>query len=565
MDRVLFIENYHEQGSHHDSETILQHLPAIQSDIAHLNSEITRLKSALTSLENYRERLNRCVAIGKSLIPPPVHRLPSELLSHIFKVICDDGPISELSSSNLRYTPPPPPVRMSAVCAYWRAIALSTSNLWSAVKFALELSPNTNVERLHRMTERFITRARTSPLTIAFEIPEGQRALDPGDPFTVVVNHAVEVLCERSFQWLDVELHVPSNFFLLPAIRGIRGNLPNLRNISICDLQIPLASTYILFDGGCPALRAMTIHMLGEQEDIIFQTIPWQQVEDLKLGDFRPNLARSPLYLVTLCPKLISLNLDYNLEVHQPSVDHFTGHVTSNMESLTLMLKSDYNEAQDTWVEFFDHITLPRLSSLTLQGTYSTHQFEDISSILQCVTRSACPITSLTLRFNLLSMTENHRLLSLLPSLTTLALYEDWTATYSKLKVKLDRVKDFSRLLYVDSGSPASTTQLETPHLLPRLHQVSFDLPNFHDPKTLLCPLFDSDQGVDGNLYRTVASRWLPDRREAVVPRGGVDSLQSVTIMFANSWRRRPNLPDLAKLRKLGEEGLEVFIRDKDS
>ncbi|KAJ8088323.1 hypothetical protein PM082_022395 [Marasmius tenuissimus] len=563
IDRVLFIENYPEQGSIHDPETIFQHLPAIQSDIARLDARIIWIKSALTLLKNHRERLSRSVTKGRSLIPPPVHRLPSELLSRIFEIVCDDGPINQLSSNFFKSElVPPPPVQMSMVCAHWRTIALSTSKLWSVVTFNMVLSPNEDVERLCRVTEKFIARARTSPLTIEFNFLELNATLNPGDPFTIVANRAVDVLCKRSPQWFNVDFFVPPSFFSLPAVQSIRGNLPNLRNISIWDPNTPVAFTHILFDGGCPALRAIQISDLGERDNGLLENLPWQQVEELTLNDFHSKLTRSPLYLVSLCSKLKILNIDYNEEEERLNTYHFTGHVTSNINSLTLTM-TNHNKTRDTWVAFFDHITLPRMSSLTLYNPDATGEIEDISPLLQCITRSACPITSLTLKFSLLPMTENHRLLSLLPSITTLAFHghrEDQRNSFSD--IQLDRFKNLFCLLYIGSDSPASTTQSATPHLLPRLQHISFDLstPYIHD-KTLLSPVFDSDRSADGNLYRTVASRWLPGRREALVPKSGVDSLRSVTIITLDS-PVRSNLPDLAKLRKLGEEGLEVFIRD---
>ncbi|KAJ8088325.1 hypothetical protein PM082_022397 [Marasmius tenuissimus] len=508
IDRVLFIENYHlEQGSPHGLQTICQHLPAIQSNITRLDSEITRLKLTLTLLKNHWERLSCSITKGRSLIPPPVHRLPSKLLSCIFEMASE--PFTELSAL-LQFTCPLWIVEESMVCARWRAITLSTPRLWSAVKFVVLHTTITDIEHLRRMTKRFITRTRTSPLTVKFNLlQDGKITLDPGDPFTLLVNQAVEILCERSFQWLDVEFVVPPNLFLLPTVQSIRGNLPNLRKISVHGPETPLAFTHILLNGGCPALRAIEIYELGELEDELLQTILWQQVEDLKLDNCCSTLTRSPFHLVSLCPKLKSLNLGGDGGDKQNDY-HFTGHVTSNMESLTLTLMSDYDEARDTWVAFFDHITLPRLSSLTLQGTYHTYHIEDISSILQCVTQSACPIISLALEFSLLSMTENYCLLSLLPSLTTLALYEHWYEMPFRSPQR-DRLGEFSRLLYVDFNSP------ETPNLLPRLQKVLFDLSNLPGPYrslrwTVSSPLIDSNRGADWTLYRAVASRWLPDR-----------------------------------------------------
>ncbi|KAJ8088370.1 hypothetical protein PM082_022443 [Marasmius tenuissimus] len=411
LDRAVFIEDCFGPGSpsSDSSETITQHLPAIQSDIARLDAEITLLKSSLTLLENHRDRLQRSIVKGRALIPPSVHRLPNELLSHIFTSICSKYPGSELTFTSERQKKGhlPPPSLLSTVCHSWRGIALSTPSLWSTVFFVLtpyRYPGEAGADRLRRRTEMFMNRARTHPLTITFW---SMGSFNAGDLLAIGISRASEILFARSSQWISVSFYLSDPLLELPALRTLRGNFPNLRSIA----TPARALSAILSSGSCPALR--NIEIFDQIEGRLLDNIPWQQVGDLALYGFSKESTHSPLDLLASCPELKSLDLRYEKD-HTRSITNgrFARYsVNSKIESLTLKLTPDSDDAEATWVMFLDQVTLPRLSSLTLYDLHSVEEIEDPSSLLQCITRSACSITSLTLAFDLLSMTATRRLL----------------------------------------------------------------------------------------------------------------------------------------------------------
>ncbi|KAJ8079469.1 hypothetical protein PM082_013807 [Marasmius tenuissimus] len=405
----------------------------------------------------------------------------------------------------------------------------------------------------------------------------------PGNPFTAAFSRAIDVLCAHSCQWFDVDFdslvshifpvsHILPVIDVLPALRNIRGELPHLRRIAGYGATISLLGH--IFDCSCPALRGIDIKYLEGQEERLLDIIPWGQIEDLVFA----NPEQSPLDLVSLCPKLKSLDLSQRLQdrQHIPYHDH---HLTSNLESLTLTLADEPSDARSIWEPLLGHITLPRLSSLTL---YHIHQtINNASPLLQCITRSKCAITSLVLTCDMLSLKDSRHLLSLTPWLTTLALHEK-----PGDETPLDRMRDFLGLLYVkrstvgpDSATP-TTVEGETVHVLTRLQHVSLGLSNSsyafmfdsdsedegegENEDDSFRSFFDSTRDADDSMtvYKVVASRWLPDRREAV--RVGVVCLRSVTIRLTlesgPGGLTSCDLPDLERLRELGEEGLEVFI-----
>ncbi|KAJ8088329.1 hypothetical protein PM082_022401 [Marasmius tenuissimus] len=597
LDRVLSIKD--DEKSLHDPEAIAQHLPAIEQDAKLLNGEVIQPEPILPSMsESHQELLNDSIVEGRPLIRSSIHRLPSELLSSIFAFVCGDvsgcrlaARIPALQGECVKHPEyPPAPVLLSMVCASWRENALSTSSLWSSMTIVppptlhdaaqLGKEGESEGERLHRMTKMFVARAHNTPLTIRFEC--GSYFAFPGNPFTAAFSRAIDVLCAHSCQWFDVDFdslvsHIFPVIDVLPALRNIRGNLPHLRRIAGYSATISLLGH--IFDCSCPALRSIDIKYLEGQEERLLDIIPWGQIEDLVFANPEP----SPLDLVSLCPKLKSLDLSQRLQDwrHIPYHDH---QLTSNLESLTLTLAYEPSDAWSIWAPLLGHITLPRLSSLTL---YHIHQtINNASPLLQCITRSKCAITSLVLTCDMLSLKDSRHLLSLTPWLTTLALHEK-----PGHGNPLDRMRDFLGLLYVkqstvgpDSATP-TTVEGETVHVLTRLQHVSLGLSN-----PLYASMFGSDSDSDSDsedegegenrddpfrsffdsnrdaddmtVYKVVASRWLPDRREAV--RVGVVCLRSVTIRLTlesgPGGLTSCDLPDLERLRELGEEGLEVFI-----
>ncbi|KAG2120035.1 hypothetical protein DEU56DRAFT_836062 [Suillus clintonianus] len=72
---------------------------------------------------------------------PPIHRLPVELLQHIFLLIVNDAPdfpsIFSCGETTISANFASPPLVFTRVCCLWRAIALSTTGVWSRFQVAL--------------------------------------------------------------------------------------------------------------------------------------------------------------------------------------------------------------------------------------------------------------------------------------------------------------------------------------------------------------------------------------------------------------------------------------------
>ncbi|KAJ8088301.1 hypothetical protein PM082_022373 [Marasmius tenuissimus] len=405
---------------------VSQHISAVEGDIVRLDAEIAKLDSTSDSLENHRDRLTQCVKKGRMLIPPPIHRLPCELLSHIFTMSCADGDGINLCPPTSRpwNRSPSEPVMLSMVCSSWRETAISTPQLWSVVRLenSTQLNSEVAAERLGQMTEVFMTRARTSPLTIRISDFWG-----PGisKTYPTGVDRALEALCQRSLQWVDVDFTQCSPSFCgVPAFRNIKGNFPNLRRIAIeADGLLEFKKFAVIFDGSqCPVLKEVELAGVRDRQDQLLRTFSWKGIEHFKVWHSSAlDGGPSPLVFVSMCPELKSLDFSFYFGGASSSE---VRPLTSNIESLILQIIHT-PWADTTWVPFLDRITLPRLSELMIIKYLSDKRIGDISPLLQCISRSECIITSLSIGSSNLSKQQNYDLLSHIPGLTFLSIYDD--------------------------------------------------------------------------------------------------------------------------------------------
>ncbi|KAK1229827.1 hypothetical protein PQX77_007099 [Marasmius sp. AFHP31] len=169
----------------------------------------------------------------------------------------------------------------------------------------------------------------------------------------------------------------------------------------------------------------------------------------------------------------------------------------------------------------------------------------DTKPLLECIARSGCPLTYLSLKSRTLSNEQTHRLLRLIPGLETLCVWEENLVSselpHRELK---ERTKEFLSLLVIEHDSTDPNKTSSGP-LLPQLKHLSVVLPS-------------PDRGIDV-LYEVARSRLIEDREIGVV------SLRSVEVEFR--WDR-PNgqggLVGHVQLKDLKEKGLDVSIRTVD-
>ncbi|KAJ7149558.1 hypothetical protein C8R46DRAFT_1309377 [Mycena filopes] len=195
----------------------------------------------------------------------PVLTLPPEIVSEIF--------VSFLPS----YPEPPPqfgplsPSFLCQICRQWRAIAVSTPDLWRAIDFELfdrSRSRTFGTAELE-LAETWLARSGTRPLSIRL-ICTPDLEINPS--FDILFGNLL-LYCDR---WEYLHLEVPFEFFAL-----VDGNMPLLRalTVGLNEYSRPHSSAMPPFRRA-PELRSV---LLTESFTTAL-VLPWAQLTRLESG-----------------------------------------------------------------------------------------------------------------------------------------------------------------------------------------------------------------------------------------------------------------------------------------
>ncbi len=225
-----------------------------------------------------------------------IHRLPIELLAHIFVLGAEEDPHLPLS--------------VSQVCRSWRHVALSTPSLWRRVV----LSPHE-----HMWRER-IRRARACTLDVEL-LPTALAPIRPRPlhyyPRRQLDFYSVQWLMQIALphirRWRSLEvIFMEQSPYLLNAALSFLADLPSppsLREVTLIHRLNEDPQPFILFNGYTPSLRRLVIDGLRIAlfpDAFISLTYFDYTHHRFSAGS---EAIHEILSLLSLCPKLTSLRL----------------------------------------------------------------------------------------------------------------------------------------------------------------------------------------------------------------------------------------------------------------
>lgn len=158
------------------------------------------------------------------------------------------------------------------VCKYWRTVALSTPQVWSAFHLELYECRYTKVARLPTFVDAFLQRSKNAPLTLTILLPFESQIYDPAEfdasvPVRTVLQKAME--CQE--RWKDVVLgmRVPEWAFHPPVDFTIRlGDMKILNRLVILNsLDWDVDGERRMDLGPCPQLETIKVTGLMEVVD----------------------------------------------------------------------------------------------------------------------------------------------------------------------------------------------------------------------------------------------------------------------------------------------------------
>lgn len=229
--------------------------------------------------------------------PGPIHRLPPEMISEIFR-----HSLPRLC----RPDPSATPLSLCGVCSLWRDIAYTIRDLWSHLDFTSQLKPDlgpfinpTPGFSLHSPLDRWIAHSRKSHLHLSFDHSDDE--ILPHLISSVLLPNVAQVFrLEILLQWRISDIPF-QHFFSLPP--------HSMHSLKFLVLQGPSLGTVTVFQSS-PSLTHLSLedlkfaHNFYEYGDLpkLHPIFPWERLTHLAIS--RWIELEVWLSVLLLCPSL---------------------------------------------------------------------------------------------------------------------------------------------------------------------------------------------------------------------------------------------------------------------
>ncbi|KAJ7314384.1 hypothetical protein DFH08DRAFT_895330, partial [Mycena albidolilacea] len=265
---------------------------------AYLDVKIAPLKAELAKLLDERESLDAEVRKHEGALSP-LRRMPVEIISLIFKFAAPfRSYVMNVEEG---------PWVLSAVCSWWRTIALSQPSLWNGFVLNFTDDPGSpgSARRILPLVEAHLERSQKLPLTVTFS-PFREIAC------TEAEQTLLNLLAAHCDRWETVELY-GSTLLYDTLIGSIYGRLPILRklDIRVCSHfeqdDEPEVDISDLF-AACPALQEVFINGGRYGGDIpVIADLPCAQLLRYSASNHWPNHVRVLTSAVNLVDCVLGL------------------------------------------------------------------------------------------------------------------------------------------------------------------------------------------------------------------------------------------------------------------
>ncbi|KAJ8095189.1 hypothetical protein PM082_010411 [Marasmius tenuissimus] len=398
-----------------DRHVISQFLLDAEKEMRDWQAEINRLRSAMHRLENRRNGLKKTMERCRSLLSP-VHRLPAEVLALIFS-FCSEAP------GLVRPSCCPVALQVVRVCGRWRDVGLGTPSLWSSIGIAFQ-DWRDKAKSLIALTQLFMERSKQSPLDLWIEFgTEDAAESDPGHESGHPFMPVIAALSRNCGRWRSLTIRIPRPFAQharlffsgvqeqsFPCLQELRllGATPG---VGASNSALGFPDNLLGFFTHCPSLHILNVSARFLTHRL---ALPLHQIRTLSIQTsyFPPALA-----FVALQPRLENLML--SAVGGNPDAQAYNGHIISD----TIRKLSAVLEGQKD-VTTLSHLTLPALTSLTMEAAPVKWKVWDESPVTDLVARSGCSLTSLSIKWIPMTDRQLIHLLEQTPTLSSLHIEE---------------------------------------------------------------------------------------------------------------------------------------------
>jgi hypothetical protein len=326
------------------------------------NQESNRHFDADLSPEFTSLRLGESSELQRTSETCPVLTLPPEIVSEIFLNFLPAYP--ECPPNFGIYSP----LLLCRICRQWRAIAISTLELWRAIQ--IEVSKNDSDEKLAALLELLQTwLSRSGDYSLSLSL----RERSPKSPLSPQFLQAALLHCHR---WEYVEIWVDCKHLYLT-----QGEMPLLRDLNFGPIKFrrDFQPHALLFDDA-PQLKRITLPLRFSLNSI---RLPWAQLTHL---DAQFHFDNECLEIMNMAPHLVDCKLCVLASMGNllPVVVH------PHLRHLSLFA-ADSTIRVRLW-KVLDKMTLPALRTLRLNAK----RFP-LDSLKEFVSRSHCILEELAI------------------------------------------------------------------------------------------------------------------------------------------------------------------------
>jgi hypothetical protein len=504
------------------AEAVSALLACCKIELTEYDKEISRLHSAIFVLEERKKNLGSQMQRLQKLLSP-VRKLPREVLSEIF-LYCD--PTFRIGPDGIHA----PSRSIAAVCTYWRSIALSDRQLWTDI--SLDIRTTLEAQVVHQEIESILDLSKDALLSINLEDSE----IEDDEDYPGTHTSSFTLLLAQSHRWKKLRLA------LRPTIWPAQLLLPGLDLQNLESLEISLDTDpdeVEKIDASFATARKLTSISLQHVYDLgLALSLPWNQITYFSFNGYDTDCFLS---LASGCPQLIKASVAM---MCCRGEDDFEGPFTSQMSSLDIQIGAGGDEDVLGAIRLFESLTVPDLSSFTLSSNDITEDLSlgannVIGKLLECLNRSKCQLTTLTLK-DITIINPQVTLLDLLSATTSV---ENLTLD-DRNSVLVPFVRE-PLVCKLDCNYEDSKTSIRAHNpLLPSLRCLVIKTKS----RTL----------KDATLVSVVRSRWQPfdDGGHRVVA-----SLSSVELLLA---QRKVERPEIEPLCRMARAGLRITLLDAE-
>ncbi|KAJ6457514.1 hypothetical protein C8R47DRAFT_1164202 [Mycena vitilis] len=333
---------------------MLDQLRADRARIKDLQATILHLESSLLDLRREQSQAQERLDAYKY----PVLTLPNELVSEIFIHTLRPYPeFPDLTGPFSLF-----PTRLTHICQSWRAIALATPELWSAIS---SFDHDDEELELH-LFELWLQRSRSHPLSISL----GSEESWPSEEL-------VDAIIPHRARWQFLNLNLGSE-----DLRIFDGPMPLLQRLDLTlGGEAPPASIVI---HEVPLLRTVTVNDTAAWHIIL----PWPQLTSLTLSNVYPSEC---IVFLTQARNLVHCQLDIVFDDSEEGISiERRDIVLLCLESLVLT-----DPGAEATTDFLPTLILPALRSLTVpEGFLSPNPFNSLTAF---ISKSGCRLAELHL------------------------------------------------------------------------------------------------------------------------------------------------------------------------